>query len=32
MLDKNGIAKRIAKEVQDGYYVNLGIGHSNLGC
>ena len=25
MLDKNGIAKRIAKEVKDGYYVNLGI-------
>lgn len=25
-LDKNGIAKRIAKEVKDGYYVNLGIG------
>ena len=26
MLDKNGIAKRIAQEVQDGFYVNLGIG------
>lgn len=26
MLDKNGIAKRIAQEVKDGYYVNLGIG------
>jgi 3-oxoacid CoA-transferase subunit B len=26
MLDKNGIAKRIAQEVQDGYDVNLGIG------
>ena len=26
MLDKNGIAKRIAKEVKNGYYVNLGIG------
>jgi len=25
MLDKNGIAKRIAKEVKNGYYVNLGI-------
>ena len=25
MLDKNGIAKRIAKEVRDGYYVNLWI-------
>ena len=23
-LDKNGIAKRIAREVKDGYYVNLG--------
>ena len=30
MLDKNGIAKRIAKEVQDGFYVNLGIGISTL--
>ena len=30
MLDKNGIAKRIAQEVQDGYYVNLGIGIPNL--
>ena len=25
-LDKNGIAKRIAKELKDGFYVNLGIG------
>ena len=30
MLDKNGIAKRIAKEVQDGMYVNLGIGIPTL--
>lgn len=30
MLDKNGIAKRIAKEIQDGYYVNLGIGIPTL--
>lgn len=30
MLDKNGIAKRIAKEVQDRYYVNLGIGIPTL--
>jgi 3-oxoacid CoA-transferase subunit B len=29
-LDKNGIAKRIAQEVQDGYYVNLGIGIPTL--
>lgn len=30
MLDKNGIAKRIAKEVRDGFYVNLGIGIPTL--
>ncbi|MDG1729664.1 MAG: 3-oxoacid CoA-transferase subunit B [Algibacter sp.] len=30
MLDKNGIAKRIAQEVQDGFYVNLGIGIPTL--
>jgi 3-oxoacid CoA-transferase subunit B len=29
-LDKNGIAKRIAKEMQDGWYVNLGIGIPTL--
>lgn len=29
-LDKNGIAKRIAKEVKDGSYVNLGIGIPTL--
>lgn len=30
MLDKEGIAKRIAQELQDGYYVNLGIGIPTL--
>jgi 3-oxoacid CoA-transferase subunit B len=30
MLDKNGIAKRIAQELRDGYHVNLGIGIPTL--
>src|ERR1700749_3762561 len=29
-LDKNGIAKRIAQELRDGMYVNLGIGIPTL--
>jgi 3-oxoacid CoA-transferase subunit B len=29
-LDKIGIAKRIAQELKDRYFVNLGIG-SNIG-
>src|SRR5574340_1311954 len=30
MLDKNQIAKRIARELKDGFYVNLGIGIPTL--
>ena len=30
MLDKNGIAQRIAQELRNGWYVNLGIGIPTL--
>lgn len=30
MLDKDGIAKRIAREIKNGFYVNLGIGIPTL--
>ena len=30
MLNKDGIAQRIAQEVQNGWYVNLGIGIPTL--
>ena len=30
MLDRNQIAQRIAQELQNGWYVNLGIGIPTL--
>src|SRR5690606_10596872 len=30
MLNKNGIARRIAREITDGMYINLGIGIPTL--
>lgn len=30
MLNKNQIAQRLAQELKDGYYVNLGIGIPTL--
>ena len=30
MLNKTSVAKRIAQEIKDGFYVNLGIGIPTL--